>query len=92
MRGTATDVSKTQEMAERSLAEARWRVFTPLDGEGAKNRSQDWPKFDGQILGYIVWKDWFRHHEEVYLGVEQLKRILIKKCLLENIKRTMEEV
>ena len=67
----------------------------------AENSSRDWPKFDGKVLSYAMWKkDWKRHHLDVYpsLTVHHLKRVLIEKCLPDGIKErvrfkeTMEEV
>jgi len=67
----------------------------------AENNSKGWPKFDGKILSYPVWKKaWERHHEDVYpnLTVDHLKRVLVEQCLPEEVKDritykpTMEEV
>jgi len=63
----------------------------------AENDSRGWPKFDGKVLSYDMWKkDWMRHHPT--LTVDHLRRVLMEKCLPDDIKdsicfkKSMEEV
>jgi len=41
--------------ASISLAKAAEGICRWTEKE-AENRSQDWPRFDGKVLGYPVWK------------------------------------
>jgi hypothetical protein len=44
-------------------------------------------------LAYVAWKrDWKHHHKEVYpsLRVDSLKRVLMERCLPENIKENIQ--
>jgi len=93
---TAMDIAA----AGRSLAQAADGMRRMTESH-AENSSKDWPKFDGKILNYAMWKkDWKRHHLDVYpsLTVDHLKRVLMTKCLPDDIKedirfkKTMEEV
>ena len=67
----------------------------------AENSSRDWPKFDGTVLSYAMWKkDWMRHHRETYPDLKEhhLKRVLREQCLPDDLKdriqfkETMKEV
>jgi hypothetical protein len=67
----------------------------------AEHNSRDWAKFDSKVLSYASWKkELMKHNTDVYpnLTVDHLKRVMMEKCLPEDIKdricykQTMEEV
>ena len=69
--------------------------------DGLEGRSWDWPKFNGKVLSYAVWKpEWQRHHLDKYkdLKGDSLKRIMVERCLPEEVKervmfkRTVKEI
>ena len=55
--------------------------------------SRDWPKFNGKVLAYAVWKkEWKRHHLDKYsdLNGDSLKRIMLERCLPREVKERVQ--